>query len=342
MTKQQSQIMKGVAILMMIFYHLFNRPHNVALCHNLVFVDGTPLVSILSQVTNPVAFFLILGGYGLYKVYEKGDKHRWSRLLKLYIHYWAILLIFLAIGHFIVPTKYPGSVVALLKNVTGFETTYNGEMWFLFPYVVLSALSPFIFRIMAKFRAITIIVITLFIHLCTSYSISRYGPSFWYHNYWAYNLLLVFHLLFSFTLGAIAARSRFFEQLKARTDSYGGVKSIIAWGGIAILVLISCVFRYNFFYAFGIITCLLLVRMPRWIQTILGKLGDQSMNMWMIHSWFCYYLFRDFIYSFSYPLLIFVVLTVISYVCSLIVNILVRPAERLVMTKSEINTKPIL
>ena len=176
MTKQQSQIMKGVAILMMIFYHLFNRPHNVALCHNLVFVDGTPLVSILSQVTNPVAFFLILGGYGLYKVYEKGDKHRWSRLLKLYIHYWAILLIFLVIGYFIVPTKYPGSVVALLKNVTGFETTYNGEMWFLFPYVVLSALSPFIFRIMAKFRAITIITITLlfiFVHRTASAGMGR-------------------------------------------------------------------------------------------------------------------------------------------------------------------------
>lgn len=61
MTRQQSQMMKGVAILLMIFLHLFNQEGNVALCHNLLFIDGIPLVSILSRAANPVAFFLILG-----------------------------------------------------------------------------------------------------------------------------------------------------------------------------------------------------------------------------------------------------------------------------------------
>lgn len=109
MTRQQSQMMKGVAILLMISLHLFNQEGNVALCRNLLFIDGTPLVLILSRASNPVAFFLILGGYGLYRVYEKGDKHRWSRLAKLMIHYWIILLIFVTIGHFIRPAAYPGS-----------------------------------------------------------------------------------------------------------------------------------------------------------------------------------------------------------------------------------------
>lgn len=57
MTRQQSQMMKGVAILLMIFLHLFNQEGNVALCHNLLFIGGTPLVSILSRAANPVAFF---------------------------------------------------------------------------------------------------------------------------------------------------------------------------------------------------------------------------------------------------------------------------------------------
>ncbi len=213
MTKLESQMMKGVAILLMLFLHLFNQLPNVELCHNFIVIGGEPLVYILSRSANPVAFFLILGGYGLYKVYLKGDKHRWSRLLKLMIHYWIILIIFLSIGHFIKPSSYPGSFASILSNFTGYETTYNGEMWFLLPYIILSALSPWLFRMLSKFRASTIVISTLLIHLCTSFCISRYGAAFLYHNYWAYNPLLVFHLLFNFCLGAMAARSHLFERI---------------------------------------------------------------------------------------------------------------------------------
>lgn len=114
MNKQESQIMKGVAILLMLFLHLFNQLPNVELCRNFIWIDGQPLVHILSRAANPVAFFLILGGYGLYKVNERGDKHRWSRVLKLFIHYWITLLIFVTIGHFLDSEKYPvrGGVVS--------------------------------------------------------------------------------------------------------------------------------------------------------------------------------------------------------------------------------------
>ncbi|MDE6720798.1 MAG: acyltransferase [Bacteroidaceae bacterium] len=178
MDKTETQMMKGVAILLMIFLHLFNQSHNVDLCRNYVYIDGIPLVHILSRAANPVAFFLILGGFGLYKVYEKGDEHRWKRLIKLMIHHWVVLAIFVTLGHFINPIAYPGSWKQILSNVTGYENTYNGEMWFLLPYVILSACSPWIFKILSKFHAITIIITTLFIYLCTSYCISRYGMSF--------------------------------------------------------------------------------------------------------------------------------------------------------------------
>lgn len=341
MTRQQSQMMKGVAILLMIFLHLFNQEANVDLCHNLLFIDGTPLVYILSRAANPVAFFLILGGYGLYKVYEKGDRHRWSRLVKLMIHYWIILLIFIVVGHFIYPSHYPGSLTKILSNVTGYHTTYNGEMWFLLPYVILSACAKPLFTFLKRFRASMVVIVTLAIHLGTSYCISRYGTSFLFSNYWAYDSLLVLHLLFNFCLGAMAARNNFFERLLVVAKKSGYI-NILACGGVIALVVISCIFKYNFFYAFGVIVCLLCVKLPRWMKTTLVRLGDQSMNMWMIHSWFCYYLFHDFIYSFSYPLLIFIILTGISYACSVLVNKIALPIERIIMPKREILEKPIL
>lgn len=334
-------MMKGVAILLMIFLHLFNREGNVALCHHLLFIDGTPLVFILSRAANPVPLFLILGGYGLYRVYQKGDKHRYSRLVKLMIHYWLILMIFVFIGHFINPNKYPGNILDILSNITGYHTTYNGEMWFLLPYIILSICSKPLFNFLIKFRTFPIIVVSFVVFLFANFCISRYGVAFFYSNYWAYVPLNVFLLSFNFCLGAMAARSNFFEKLKACTANIQHI-SILALGGVITLVSVSCVFRYNYFYAFGIITCLLLIKLPAWLNTILVKLGDQSMNMWMIHSWFCYYLFHDFIYSFSYPLLIFAVLTAISYACSLIVNKIALPVEKLIMPKREALEKPIL
>lgn len=324
----------------MLFLHLFNRMGNVDLCHNLLYIGDEPLVYILSRASNPVAFFLILGGYGLYRVWERGDTHRWSRLIKLMIHYWIILTLFLIIGHFINPAYYPGDITCLIYNFTAYFTSYNGEMWFLLPYMILSAISPWLFKLMQRFRCRTVIAFTLFIYLCTSYCISRFGPIFLYSNYWAYNPLLVFHLMFNFSLGAMAARSNFFENFKAYAHSLKINVSVAATLLILILVGISCVFKYNFFYAFMFISLFQLIKLGGGIH-VLSLLGKQSMNMWMIHSWFCYYLFRGFIYSFSYPILIFTVLIIISYVSGIIIDRIALPIEHIFISKKSMKEKPV-
>lgn len=329
MTKDDSQIIKGVAILMMIFLHLI-----VADCTNLIYIGVEPLSSILKQATNPVAFFLIVGGYGLYKVWQRGDKHRWSRLAKLLTHYWIITLIFVAIGWFIFPDKYPGSAKALLSTFSLYESAYNGEMWFLLPYMVLSAIAPWLFKLFARFRPLTVIGVTLFIHLCTSFCISRYGQSFWFYNYWAYNPLLVFHLLFNFALGATAARCNFFESLSQRFSHLSSCKIFLATVvGVICLVSISCVFKYNFFYAFLLICCIVLMPKNRFCSKFLCTMGNHSMNMWMVHTWFCTYLFHDFFYSLKYPLLIMAMVAIVSYLSSLIINTMCKPITSFITLK---------
>lgn len=89
MTKQETQIMKGVAILLMIFLHLFNQMSNVELCRSFIYIGDIPFVYWLSAAANPVAFFLILSGYGMHFIHVrgKGDIHRWNRIGKLYLHW---------------------------------------------------------------------------------------------------------------------------------------------------------------------------------------------------------------------------------------------------------------
>ena len=71
MSKQESLMMKGVAILLMVFLHLF-KINYADLYYSLIYVGNTPLAAIIARMANPVPFFLILSGYGLYASYLNG------------------------------------------------------------------------------------------------------------------------------------------------------------------------------------------------------------------------------------------------------------------------------
>lgn len=77
-------------------------------------------------------------------------------------------------------------------------------------------------------------------------------------------------------------------------------------------------------------------------RKILVKLGDQSMNMWMIHTWLCYYLFKNFFYGLRYPLLIMAAVTIASYAIGLLIDKIAKPIESPLLTKAQIKEKPIL
>lgn len=151
MTKQESLIVKGLAILMMLFLHLFNSIENCNLCENFIMIGEIPLVNFLSRAANPVAFLLFISGYGLYFSNKsnngRSNTKNLKRILKLYIHFWFILTFFLSVGIFLRPEKYPGSLFEIIGNYTSFVYNYNAEYWFLFPYAILALASPIIIKL---------------------------------------------------------------------------------------------------------------------------------------------------------------------------------------------------
>ena len=57
-SKSQSQALKGCALFMMVFLHLFNKPSNLQTTFSLFDVAGVPLVNFLSRGMSPVDFYL--------------------------------------------------------------------------------------------------------------------------------------------------------------------------------------------------------------------------------------------------------------------------------------------
>lgn len=65
--KSKTTELKGIAIFMMLFLHLFNQAENVDLCTTTgITVGGESLVLFLSHGMGPVSLYLFLSGYGLY------------------------------------------------------------------------------------------------------------------------------------------------------------------------------------------------------------------------------------------------------------------------------------
>ena len=74
LTKNETQQFKGAAILIMVFLHLFNQAHNVALCETPFCYFGEPIVLQMSKFTQIcVGLYLFLSGYGLYISYRRSS-----------------------------------------------------------------------------------------------------------------------------------------------------------------------------------------------------------------------------------------------------------------------------
>ena len=331
MTRIESQELKGVAILLMLFLHLFNHEQEAIHCSNYFYINGTPLVHFMTRMANPVPFFVVLSGYGFYASYKKGDKNRWSRLLKLLSHYWLVLIIFVTIGHFIHPSIYPGGWTKMLENLTGFYTTYNGEHWFLFPYLLLAITSPWLFKLCDKMNVTLVLVGAYILYLGTCFLISRYGELYLYTNMWVYHPILYGSLLFNFILGAIACKQGWLKNKMSF--------QITKWSWLLLvgLCVLRCCFTTGAFhnlYVFAFIMIWLQTTRAQWVNHLLAHLGKHSMNIWFIHSFFCYYLFHDWIYGFKYPLLIYLVLIIVSYLSSLVIDLLYSFISRLFLFKN--------
>ena len=254
MTKQESVILKGVAILFMIYGHLFLYPKLAdSLYESLLSINGVSIECILTRATGPVTFYLLLGGYGMYYIYQnKKEKNQLPRIRNLYINFWIVLLLFILIGHFLNPNAYPGSFVTLLNNATGYNTSYNGEWWFLLPYSLVVLSSYWVFKIVDRFNPKLVILGCVFGVFATSFVISRFGSEYLYTYKFRYNLFLYFHLLWDFIIGAMLLKTDFFgkAKLKIREKLPQNISRILA---LVLLIVVRCFFDTSAVHLFYVV-----------------------------------------------------------------------------------------
>ena len=316
----ETNMLKGVAIIMMLWLHLFLKESDMGNYTDLNLANGEPLAYFLTRLCTPVSFFLILSGYGLTYLYYNNrlsPQTQLSRLLKLYIHYWWVLLVFVPIGMFVKPGRYPGTITDVVFNLLSWRHNYNFETWFLLPYALISLSALYILKVVDKIGLKWAVAITFILYLASSYLFSRYGT--FVYSQLAIALLVEYtQFLFSIVLGVVLFRSK---SLKL------GVRGLFVYVVLLFLLILRCLLptaALDPIYSFLVILIALRLPMPSIAKRILSYLGDYSMIVWLSHTFFCYYLFHDFIYGFKYPLAILIVLMVISLVVGIVIRYLAK------------------
>lgn len=325
-SKEHSQALKGCALFMMVFLHLFNQTSNLQTTFSLCEIDGVPLVNFLSRGMNPVGFYMFLSGYGLYCVYKSNKLTgggNLARLAKLMIIYWLSLIVFVTIGSFIKPNVYPGNILDFVQNATAFRTTYNGEAWFLFPYILMSLTCRLLFKILNRFKCIYTIGICVFLYLGSCFLISRYYASYFHYNYAIYHVVLYLSLLLPFISGAIFCKYADKDHNRSFARCLSNIPQWALVVALLMLYISRCVISsaaYSPFYVCLFVIIFLRIRLWSWIERCMMFLGKFSTSVWLIHTWFCYYLFHDFIYGFHYPILILAVEFAVSIMSGYVIQ----------------------
>lgn len=263
-----------------------------------------------------VSLFFFLGGYGIY-ISSYGEKFDIIGKIKhLYFSYWKVFLIFIPIA-FMFFCNQPSYCEDLsmcmrfalfrwrdfLKNFIGIDTTYNGEWWFLISYVYAIITFPVARDIVEKHSAKKNIAIVI----VTSILVTDFFPAIGKaevigvlnHNY----LYRTFFCqaapyIACFWMGIVAAKDGLLTRLQedlCKHNLLNPFMDILIWGIITFMrqIEIEPGESLDIIYVpFMIVTAMDLLDRLQGVKHILVHIGRESTNMWLIHSFFCYYFYN--------------------------------------------------
>ncbi|MBQ1889332.1 MAG: acyltransferase family protein [Selenomonas sp.] len=335
MTKDETQQLKGFAILLMLWIHLFSDTDLEPLTHCLLpFFGGKPLAFAFSRIAAAcVPIYIFLGGYGLTCVYRQrqGSMHNARRALSLMANFWMVFLLFVPLACITNPLLYPGSLLTLLLNVAAIDYSYNGAWWFLLPYVVLTlAAAPLIRLVLTGSRRRDMLLTALLLvahvagYLLKDIPIADGSPL-----RIVYTAANVLYMLLPFVAGILFVKYDVLPLLRQR------LSRLAQWQLLSLLALLGMVKMLlggsallNLPFVLLLLPILLSIRMPARLTAVLAYFGSHSTNLWLTHYFFAFYLFGPVIYRLSYPLLIFAALVGVSLFASYVVRWLYAPLRR--------------
>lgn len=345
-TRKDTAFVKGIALMLMIIHHCcapYERlPLSVETIEAFKLAHITQTIGVFGQIC--VSMFFFLGGYGLYKRYSRNELSLLRDLKHLYSLYWKVLFVFVPIGFLFfrgVPTEYADKLFNIrfehfhidrfLWNLTAMQTDYNFEWWFITPYIFM-LIYGYIFVNLQKSRNISLdllllLIITILFQGGTIVSaINPLTPLA--QDKILGQMLHPDQRSSLFFVGILCARYNFLDLVKARLSRLNNYQLVI----LSLITIYAC-FRIRntgtaglagewiivIFLSFALITFNRFALVSKTVCFI----GKHSANMWLIHSFFCYYFLTvclHVVFVFENTLIAALITLLLSLVSSILLN----------------------
>ncbi|MGO4950247.1 acyltransferase family protein [Paenibacillus sp. DRB1-1] len=330
---EETNIAKGIAVILLLIHHLFAFPdrlkYDYVSLFSLFHERGEFYVGHFGQIA--ISIFLFLSGYGLYKSNVQNPHHlmqkSFTRLSKIMINYWVVFLLFIPAGLYFFGNSdrfQNNSIMDFLRNFIALSSSYNGEWWFLYDYILLLLIFPVTFQAFQRNAWVTLLISGLVFY--NSYSQGNYysimywqlpfmiGLFFAKYNLYSwmskiYNSIIFNNILFDIIIIVVLFHFRTTSQLFEKTT----IDMIIA--PVLILVSIHLMNKLKLARPFA-------------------YLGKNSMNIWLTHTFFCYYYFQSIVFFPKVSILILLWLTLLTVLTSIVVNSIISLINNKVYTKN--------
>ena len=335
MNKEETLELKGVAIMLMLWLHLFGTSADI-LEQCTVFIhlwNGDPLIYAMRKLGRMcIVTYIFLGGYGLSRTFERsqGQMHNSRRVLRLMVNYWVIFIPFVALASWLKPAEYPGNLTVLLTNFVGLNSSYNESWWFLLPYALLTLCAAPLLRFLYTLRTRGLI---FYMALCVALNIGLYSlslPDFQPTTlHMAVGLLITtVRFLFMFSAGALFARFCWYERLRDWTRLKLGSHTNLCMTLLLLFLAFGriCVGASTLidpWFLMPMVAVFLAIQRPAWVTATLRFVGNHSTNVWLIHMSLLI-LTGSLIAQLRFPILIFLTLLAASIALSIPVKLLLN------------------
>lgn len=322
-TKNKSLSIKFIAVLFMIILHTFAFPNRIKNVNytSMLILDEIPIEYYIGRLGSIcVGMFTFLSGYGLYISFGENINYKSiiKKIYNVYLNYWIVFLIFIPIGIGI--GRYSFNINESLLNFIGFKDSYNAEWWFLRLYVMLLLIYPIFIKIIDKYNKNIIIILSFLINI-GGYGLTKITYMIGIKSFIISSIVLILGGQFLFVLGVVIAKYGIFNELKIKLK-FSRLVWILFLTCITLVMLVTVdipvigeVLKLIFIPIFIFILAIVINEKSRLV--ILGK---HSTNMWLTHSFFCYYLFQKFTFASKYSILILLQLVIITIIISIIIN----------------------
>lgn len=335
-THSDTKMIHGLAVMAMVILHLFDNLEYGRMYIPVLYLFGKPVIFYIAQLSDfCVMGYAFCSGYALYKQFRELEirtyyKRRLKSLLVLLVNYWLILFIFTIISILIGNGEnMPGSVGEFIGNFLTVNTTYNGAWWYLFIYILLVLLSPWIFTICDRLPVVISSISLFGIYFSAYYVRFKMVPD----NWWLVKYGLFGMTLAEFCIGVFFLKGNWLEILSRiiqRIPYWERILgSIVIWCGMLIghTLIVPSLFVAPI-TGLIIIVLFTLWEKPKFIESIFLLMGKHSTNIWLIHMFFYLYLFKGLVYVVRYPLAILALMLVICIGCSYVINMLLQPVNK--------------